>query len=191
MKLFPLFLVATIPLTGCVMNDSRVRTIRLSATNVEAFTGTYSNQASYRSESSFLGLYNTERLDQHLDPNAVQGNASAVVISVAGDTVIADVFSSNRVVKAHRFLMGKDCSFQEGYLVFRSDTKAAGGGDSPTLGAVVRQKMRWTLDSKQNLVVVTRTAGAGTIGIFPVGMATKWMAVFPRIEPLPEQNETR
>ena len=166
--------------TGCIMIDSRVSRVKPSAVRLTDFEGTFGNLADYRSES-VTGLYNVEYLQEYLGVHSAR-RAIDVQFKVTGELISASVRQEDGTTEERTIIVGRNCRFEEGFLVFPSKADGSLGGDSPTLGFVGAGGSKWTLDEAGNLVVVVHNASAGTVGIIPVGMAVRWMAAFPRVK---------
>jgi hypothetical protein len=177
----PLLSLLVFALTGCVMIDSRAVGTRSHARELKDFAGSYTNIASYRSES-LLGLQNTSRLDELLERRERRDGNGTVEITVCDSNVFAAVIIGGETAITHRYVLGKDFQYKDGTIAFPRHYEAEPGHDSPTFGFIGTGRQRLMLDERGNLVVLANGAALGSLAIFPVAFYTHWMSVFPRTE---------
>ena len=163
--------------SGCVAIDSRVKEeIPRKVEGIEAFSGKYANEPIYQSESmGFVGPHDITYVTGHLittpDSFSIVANSdTGLIIELlkSGDTI---------TTKEYSFDGGLELT-EEGVLKLPKETDA-GGHDSPVVGFASNQILFY-LNTNDELVVVTSGGGAGIVGIFPMVVYGKLMAIFPR-----------
>ncbi len=178
MKLF-FSLCYVVLLPSCVMIDSKVSDVQPAATGMASFDGVYRNLASYRSSGG--GLHTEEHLQEYFGCKAFPEVAEVIQLRGVSDRLEAEIRFRNGRTEKRTLRLNQACTFENGYLVFATKVTGSGGNDSPSLGYLGSSGSRWTIDREGNLVVISNEAALGTVTIIPFAMATRWMAVFPKI----------
>lgn len=176
-----LLLFPAVLLSGCVMIDSKASRVEPRDVKLSAFAGSYSPQASYRSRY-WAGLQEHDRLEDYLrlGPVVPSTKLDSVRLTITPRrTLVVEGIRKGEVSVRRELVENTDFEFEKGLIVLRREYEA-GGRDSPGFGAMTNST-RLQMDKDDNLVVVRGSAATGFATIFPVAMAAKGMAVFPRV----------
>lgn len=163
---------------GCVsiVSDDGAKDYGPAKVELKTFAGTYNNQAFYATPPNAIGLMGEDTLGGILRGTKFGGDVR-IQVTNSRDIIITSSEPDSHVGMI-RYKEGVDFHFENHTLRFPLE-RAFGSDDSPVIGFASKE-MKWLIDEKGRLVVITRACGAGLVTIIPMIAVGHTVAVFER-----------
>lgn len=181
--------LAVLFIAGCsTYADQKIADTKVAGGVLDRGTAYFCQDASYATRDS---VYRGGEVLSHL----LGFWTARGVILVRFKSLSQDEFSSEYLDKdlnvsgARRYVKGTDYQVEDdGTIEIKTSSRCEGGG-GPGLGCE-SSKIRIFTDHAGNLAVIQANAGAGIVGIVPVAGSSKYLSLFPAVDPARQKLQT-
>jgi hypothetical protein len=172
-------LTLTFSLCGCVAIDSRASQEPLDKNATQNISGHFQNYSSYHSEK--MGFVGSAKFSDLLEIYGEQNKADSFVITYSENEGLTVQFKEDG-----RNIFTKKLSPADGLKLnsegkFEFHTPGGCSGDESGLFGCSSKTVTLFLNPDGDLVTVDSGGGAGMLGILPIGIYGKLVAIFPRM----------